>query len=112
MGRKFLGKMGKNNDGVQFFMTHIKDPERHLMKIYHGYCLNLSLLNALMNLNISNIIIPEDAKQGFRGFISTVHQYLTGIMVFEDEDEQRCVDVDELRIIPLDKTQTRHFLQQ
>jgi hypothetical protein len=111
-GRKFLGKIAKNKDGDEFFMTHIKDPERHLMKKYQGYCINLATLNVLMNRGITSILIPEDGKTGFRGFIGTVTQYLQGIMVVEDEDEQRCVPLVELTRIPLEKAKISSFLRQ
>jgi hypothetical protein len=100
-GRKFLGKIAKNNKDGEFFITHVKDPERHFYKIGGGYPINHELLTILHNRGIKKILIPEDGKTGFHIYLTTVDDYLKGEGIHHDEDAQNYVKLNELPTIDI-----------
>jgi hypothetical protein len=109
-GRKFLGKLAKNKD-EEFFITHVKDPERHYYVKGQGYPINHELLTLLYNRGVQKILIPEEGKTGFRVYLGFVEDYSKGERLHEDEDAQCSIPLHDLAPVDISKDKILDFLR-
>lgn len=101
-GSMYLGCYGYLGD-EKVFITHIKIPSKHFYIKGRGYPVNEELLKILKRAGIRYILIPEDAKEGFRVWMGKVEDYLYGERIAElpKAEPQRVIPLEFLTTLNL-----------